>query len=408
MWRAPLAIILALGSGVLVAGGEPASLPQAPAPRAIPIDELVRHLGSDDFAAREAATKRLASLAIDPPPGVLAAAKSDDPELRERARKVVDAMRLNVASARLPRGQRFAEQGAIDLFVAATLVWELKADDPRLWEPALDLGRTLLTKAKMTEGRQPTECPATFPTFAAYKRYCNPRFTRVNELYQRQDRPTAGQPRGWYPEAIQAPGVSEGFGLVYNVVVSRGDVNVKTGILASVVFANGNVTTGQQISRSVVVCDGDVEVGEQFRAALVIARGNITSKQGASGGVLIAGGKITLNGQEQRQTTDNHFVLTDEKAVTPLGFITFFEVSRVGLEVKAEDGAVRVVAVAVGQAGDKAGLKVGDAILDVNGKKPADGESLRRLLRDALAVGDAAVKLQRGDKIETVKLSLPD
>jgi hypothetical protein len=33
---------------------------------------------------------------------------------------------------------------------------------------------------------------------------------------------------------------------------------------------------------------------------------------------------------------------------------------------------------------------------------------LRRLLRDALAIGDATVTLKRGDKTETVKVTLPE
>jgi S1-C subfamily serine protease len=97
-----------------------------------------------------------------------------------------------------------------------------------------------------------------------------------------------------------------------------------------------------------------------------------------------------------------------EKESNPLNFITFFELRRVGLEVKAADGAVRVSAVAAGKACEKAGVKAGDTILEVNGKKPADAEALRRLLRDALAVGDAAVKLQRGNDTLTVKLALPE
>lgn len=44
----------------------------------------------------------------------------------------------------------------------------------------------------------------------------------------------------------------------------------------------------------------------------------------------------------------------------------------------------------------------------MNGQKPDSPEALRRLLRDALAIGDATVKLQRGEKTETVKVSLPE
>ena len=53
-------------------------------------------------------------------------------------------------------------------------------------------------------------------------------------------------------------------------------------------------------------------------------------------------------------------------------------------------------------------MKVGDVVAAVNGTKPDSAESLRRLLRDALALGDATVTLKRGDTTETVKVSLPD
>jgi S1-C subfamily serine protease len=69
---------------------------------------------------------------------------------------------------------------------------------------------------------------------------------------------------------------------------------------------------------------------------------------------------------------------------------------------------MKVTAVAEGKPFAKAGVKAGDVITDVNGKKPESAEALRRLLRDALAVGDATVTLRRGDKTETVKVTLPE
>lgn len=53
-------------------------------------------------------------------------------------------------------------------------------------------------------------------------------------------------------------------------------------------------------------------------------------------------------------------------------------------------------------------MKVGDVITAVNGTKPESAEALRRLLRDALAVGDATVTVRRGDKTETLTVALPD
>ena len=92
----------------------------------------------------------------------------------------------------------------------------------------------------------------------------------------------------------------------------------------------------------------------------------------------------------------------------PFGFITFFELSTVGVEVKEADKVVRVTKVADDRPFAAAGVRVGDVITAVNGKKPDGAEPLRRLLRDALAVGDAAVVVRRGDATETLKVSLPE
>ena len=72
------------------------------------------------------------------------------------------------------------------------------------------------------------------------------------------------------------------------------------------------------------------------------------------------------------------------------------------------DKAVPVTSVTGGKPFSQAGVRVGDIIAEVNGKKHDSPESLRRLLRDALAIGEATVKLQRGDKTETVKVVLPE
>src|SRR5262245_34374769 len=128
-----------------------------PPPReAVDVPALVRQLGSEDFAEREEAAKRLATLDVaEVPAELLAAAKSDNPEVRERAAKAVKALRDYIAQgperaaiARLPRGERFAQRGQIDLYVASTAASDLKADDPRLWEPALAVGRRLIEKAE--------------------------------------------------------------------------------------------------------------------------------------------------------------------------------------------------------------------------------------------------------------------
>jgi hypothetical protein len=407
MSRSALGILgvvgVVLAGVVVVAGAEPT---QAPPPRVIPVADLVKQLGSEDFAERDAATRRLGAMVLDPPPELLAAAKSDNPEVRDRAAKVIQAMRSNVVATRLPRGQRFAEQGRADLFVAATAVWDLRPEDPRLWEPAVDLGRRLIEQADMTGDRKPHNCPSSFKDYDTYKRLLVPRFTRVDGPYERPDPQQQKPPRLFINEAIHAAGVSGSTGITYNLIVSRGSVETQTAIQASVVFANGDVTARNGLMASVIVCDGDVTVTDShIWTTLVIARGNITVKGQVDRGVLLAGGKVTVEGGPPKVTGRNYSVVKEDQA-NPLG-ITFFELATVGVEATLLD-KVRVSAVADGKPFARAGVKVGDIIAEVNGKKPDTPESLRRLLRDALAVGDATVKLQRGDKTETVKITLPE
>lgn len=330
----------------------------------------------------------------------------------------------------LTRCKKFAEQGKIDLFVAAVPALKMKADDLRQWEPAVDFGRKMIERAGMTKYSKPKGTPSSYKNFADFlTRVGELDFRRMDEAYIRPDPEMRVPPRVSLCEAIQAPGVvdPEGpLGICDCLILSRGSVQ-SDAIQHSVVFANGDVTAKNVAISNVVVCDGDVTVIEKFISqSVIVARGNITAKEGHSNIVLMAGGKITLenkddviksmnaqpkpgegiDGVEAAERAMNFYLVAENKPNT-LG-VVFFELSTVGVEVKVADKAVWVNAVTKGNPCEKAGLKVGDTILDVNGKAPTDAESLRRLLRDALAVGDATVKMKRRDKTETVKVSLPE
>jgi PDZ domain len=397
------------GLVLLVAIVAPAAEPQqAPLPRVIPIAELVQLLGSDDFQVREAASKRLSAMTLDPPPVLLAAMKSDNPEVRDRAAKAAQAMRWNMAATKLPRGERFAEQGRVDMFVAATAEWDFKADDSRLWEPAVNLGRQLIERADMKGDRKPLDCPSSTKDFTSYAKRFGLSFTRMDAPYLRPNPDKATPPVIFYKEAIQAPGVVDPAGIVDCLIVSRGSVLTERGILASVVFANGNVTAQTIMQSAVIVCDGDVTITDRhISTSLIVARGNISSKEGANTSVLMAGGKVTLQNQDRGLTKGKHYNVIKENEPNTLG-ILFFELQAVGVEVNVAEGAVKVAAIADGKAFAKADIRKDDIVTAVNGKKPDSAESLRRLLRDALALGDATVTLRRGDKIETVRVSLPE
>ena len=403
MNRLLIGVLLALASCGAVASDD------IPPPRPVDVGALVNQLGSEDFAEREAATRRLSSLALDPPSELLAAMKSDNPEIRSRAAKVAQAMRQNAVVPRMRRGEQFAQRGRVDLFVAATAAWNLNPEDRRLWVQAFDFGQRLIKKAEMTGSRKPNGCPSAFKDYDEFVDLCRPRYTRVDSVYGRKEAESDLFPS--YNKAIQAPGVVDPNGICRNLIVSRGSVAVADAIQNSLVLANGDIATRTLVHKSVLICDGDVTLTEGFiTTCVVVARGNITAAGGADTSVLMAGGKVILGKERvtKRQAESGQYNVIIEGEPNTLG-LTFFELREtLGLLVKAEGGTVTVTNYKVRGAFRAAGVEIGDVITAVNGKKPDSAESLRRLLRDALAIGDATVVVRRGEKTETLKVSLPE
>jgi hypothetical protein len=211
--------------------------------------------------------------------------------------------------------------------------------------------------------------------------------------------------------AVMADGVMEPKSL-QALVVARGSVRAKRGIDDSLVIATGDIICGNELSGSMIICDGDVHVGGRVGHSLIIARGQITAAGLDLANTLIAGRAVIIKQAVLPPKRDllllNLQNSVEENNARPLGFITFFELSTVGIEAKAVGKVVQITAVADGKPFAQAGVRVDDIITEVNGKKPDSPESLRRLLRDALAIGDSTVKLQRGEKVETVKVVLPE
>jgi hypothetical protein len=322
-----------------------------------------------------------------------------------------------------PRDQRFAASGEVDLYVAASAGRNLKAEDERLWVPALKLGQEVIRRAEKEE-IAPNLPIGPELTFATWCRRTAPQFVRTAQAYTctkaDDDKHVGGRTLALRADSVSAERSFRG------LVVTRGPVNVKTAIRDSLVLATGDVMA-QDVLNSLVICDGDV-VTLQALQSIIITRGKILVKRNSTACALIAGGTAEAGEVPERKLPPLHAddpksvlvwkaamsdlrdvqVIARAKETNPLKFITFFELSRVGLSVKAADGAVTVAAVAPGSVGEKAGVKAGDVVLEAGGKQPADVEALRRLLRDALAVGDAAVKLKRGDETLSVKLALPE
>jgi hypothetical protein len=303
-------------------------------------------------------------------------------------------------------GRVFSAKGWVDLFVAATKAWNLPADDDRLWQPPLDLAWVLVKKADfrwslaVRPGRS-------FPrTMAEFRDRLKPRFIRADQSYEQEKVLPTDVPSQVYPGGIMAPGVSSPWALGHNIVVSRGDVRTGGPLGDSIVFADGDVRVGTFLAATVLVCDGNVTVEDRVFGSLVIARGSIrVNGQSISDSTLVAGGTVRTG---YRVIPPDQGIVITEKEKIPFRFVTFFELAAVGVEAEAVAGDVWVSAVTDGKPFAKAGARAGDTVIGVNGRRPDSVESLRRLLRDALAVGDATVTVTRAGKVETLRVTLTD
>jgi hypothetical protein len=331
---------------------------------------------------------------------LLAALQSPNAEIRERAAKLVDTIRRRARDRVQLPGAIAADRGAVDLFVAGTASWELPASSERLWEPSFKLTRAIAERAGW---KWPGYLNKGMTDFQSYVTIRDPRFVRTSDPYHRKEQNYKGKMTTYYPEAVIGSELTTR-GALGNLSVIQGSVQIEKSLLGSIIFANGTATVGVSVEYSVLVCDGDVTVDGEINSSIVIARGSIKAKS-VMFSTLIAGKAVITAPEAKLQAIENRIVENDSN---PLGFVTFFELSALGVAGKAVDGGVQLTSVADGKPFAKVGAKVGDVVTAVGGKKPDSPEALRRLLRDALAIGDAAVQLRRGNETVTVKVSLPE
>lgn len=401
------------------AAGVAAEKPQeAPPPRVIPVAELIQQLTSGTPKERDAAQNRLSTLAIDAPPELVAATKSEQAEVRQAATLTVKAMATNVAVKQLERAQRFAEQGYIDLYIAAMSKCDLPTTDSRLWETPLAFGNKMLVKCNRHPRKGPLKhedsvrvlvaCPSSYPNFEAYKKHRAPRFTQLDDVFICPDPQLEIPPRLMRYEAVHCAGLQSPQGLCASIVVSRGNVTVTRLIQESIIFANGDVVGEAGYGGSIIVADGDVTIKKKeiSHLGIIVARGNIVTTDRVDQTDLIAGGQVTATQRVSVGKRPTCEFIQNEK--NPLGFIKFFELTTVGVTVSVRANAVVVTRIEANSVCEQSGMQVNDTILEVNGKKPTNAESFRRLLRDKLALGDATVKIQRDKVIHAITLRLPE
>ena len=301
------------------------------------------------------------------------------------------------------RAEGYVQSGKIDLLVANSSVWELPASEERLWLPTFELGKRVAEQGKL---RWPLEHKggSDFTTFLAGY---DPTLMKTETPFR--EPPAVGKNKlgACRRIAIVSPEVTTTRTISDSLVISRGLVQSK-GVGWSVIFANGDVLCDDDLTNAVVISGGDIRLKRLNKDSVLIARGNITAPV-ALGCTLLAGGTITFTEKKWTPQDPNLQNIVKEGESKPLGFITFFELSQIGLEATDKDKAVRVAKFTDASPLRKAGVAVGDVVMKVNGTPVATAEELRRALRDATATkGEATLNVGRDGKATDIRVPLPD
>jgi len=360
--------------------------------RSAELAKFVEMLGSREFQEREKASKALAA-SEDSIPHLVRALRHSDAEIAKRSRAIL----LEFTKRALPRYLEYARHGRIDLLVEWFCVWEA-VDVEACWQGINDIAFELLKRSGIREVRPNVrwDLPVNYSKYG----------------------PTLGDPErflfntdgtGWPTFKVRARGTrpiaAKVLGL--GMVTSCGSVKLQLGSASSIILANDDVSFGTT-EESIIVSDGSIS-GRQCLDSLLIARKNIAVRGTASRECyshLHAGGDAhieLLNADQsvmQPATKVKAFLTGTEikqNQRVPLG-VRFFETADVGIEVAAVAKGIKVEKLSPDFPPAKAGLTVGDIILEVDDKKLVDPEVCRRQLRRAYVQGEAVFKVQRGNK----------
>jgi hypothetical protein len=339
-----------------------------PAPPAPDTARLVRDLGSTDYKAREAATRRLLEWETLPP-ALRAALKSGDAEVARRARRIIRVITQREENAAFGKLTEFARRGEIDR-LAELLVRRPKwGDEDACWQALVELNAKLFDLESKVYRRT---------SFTSRPRLGDGAPPQVRTKLRRRVAARRASIDLSHMDVRAEHIVVKTTDLSY--LVSTRSTQAQS-IFESMLVGGGTLDVWYS-KCLVIVCDGDVKCSNANRS-LIIARGDVQFSGSVINCHVIAGGSVRfLPAPEYQQRRDNQVT---EQEPNPLGFIKWFDPASVGVTVEAAPGGVRVKAAAKSFAA--AGLRAGDLLTALDGEAVKSPDDFRLLLRAKLADG---------------------
>jgi hypothetical protein len=395
----PVGLTLAFALGSVVVAVLP--LPVSAADKedsAGEIEKLVRQLGDQSFDRREEASRQLRGRE-DAIPALRKAAKSGDAEVARRAAELLDLY----ARKDFERLKALAKDGRVDEAVE-NLVRRKKWDDERAcWQVMAELAGVLCEREKKAFGWASVPDNGTNPgrdfrRFEAARPSRKPPWmiSEVGSIPERRE-----QTDGFL---IRVEEMTTGRNMNWgdSFLAVRGEVRIDQ-FSCSTLFAGSSVR-GKCAFASLIVCDGDCSLKDGAQDSLIIARGDVRLGGMVRFCHIVSGGKVHYDRPANVEKTE-----AKENEPNLLGFVKFFDPTKIGIKVESAEGVVRVKEAEKGKAFAAAGLRADDLISSLGGDAVKDADQFRRLLRAKLAVeGETTFKVRRGDKVLEVPVKHKD
>ena len=393
IFRSLLPAAVTLGLVLLIPAGPGSASDRDGRRSSASVEDLIRRLGDDNYDVREEATRLLTEL-DEAVPALTRAAKSSDPEIARRAQAVLHILSMQ-GRGTFAGWVKQARGGEIDLVTDHSIREAGRDKEPDCWQVIAELCVALDVHQYNAAGRRSLAKWDSvrindYLSFAAER---DPAFlTSANALWVGQD--------GRGPIfAARARAIDLGVPAIYSLFLSSDRFRAVAGshLVDSGVFSNGSIDV-DNVARSIFVCDGDCVVRNCATNCLFITRGTFECRENLVDCTVIAGGNVSVNPRNVRNTT----IKPNEPK--PLGFVKFFDVSRLGLTLDPSGAAVRVKEIKGDSTLSTAGLRPGDVLAAVDGKDVTSGESFRRAIRPFFATeGQTILRVRRDGR----ELSLP-
>jgi hypothetical protein len=374
-------------------------------------DELVRQLGAESFADREAAE---AGLIRHPDAGAAlyqARDESTNPEVRGRVDRILTARRALKAEEQLKQLPQLVRQGQVDRVIELVTAYRARIAHPPKPSETVKGGDSGDIPGPRPAGVGPPRdnvrkllVEFTDRVYAAAEKQADRKVRRA--AFDRDDHCgwyVSPQPKGyeyrWFTVCVDSFETRAGFH--DQMVFSRGPVTAPKigGSCFSTVICVNDDTKLSHFNQCLVVVNGDLDVGNGGAAvdSVIICSGSVTGcLYRAERSIVIALGTITLE-EGSGQYKDCTFLPGQKALGQPF---QFFSSSDVGLELDEKENALTVRAIRPGSPSAAAGIKKGDVLLAIDGESIPTAQKLNRLLcRASVTTGEAVIKLRRDNEV---------